>query len=297
MEDAATTIFPVSSEIDGIDLGLLGLDRYGATYVVRGSEGAALIELGTSMTVPRLLAGLAALGVTREAVTHLLLTHVHMDHAGAVGHLLAHLPRAQVVIHSRSHRHLADPTRLRAGVEAAVRELFPLYGEIEPVDPTRLLPGESLDLDLGGRVRLEALPTPGHSPDHLAYFAPVQGVLFTGDAAGVSLFAHQWLRPVTAPPAFDLEASLQSIEKMRQLRPLTLAFTHFGLRGDPEVVFDRLEEMLCRWDEWMRSRPREEAEQDIWAELQPPSEVQAADIYYHFAEMNRRGWLASYEQG
>ncbi|MBN1954890.1 MAG: MBL fold metallo-hydrolase, partial [Anaerolineae bacterium] len=240
--------------------------------------------------------GLEALGIDRAAVTHIVCTHVHMDHAGAAGHLLEHLPNASVVIHSRDHRHLADPARLVASVQEAVGPLFARYGEVRPVPPGRLLPAEELRLDLGGGVRLEAVPTPGHSKDHLAYFAPHAGLLFVGDAAGVSVLDHTFLLPVAAPPAFDPAAMLRSLEVMRALQPAGLCFTHFGLRTDPPVVFDRLAATLRRWDEIVRERGVAAAGDVVYEANLPPPGTPPEDVWRYLAEMNRRGFVLAYER-
>jgi glyoxylase-like metal-dependent hydrolase (beta-lactamase superfamily II) len=283
--------------VDAIDVGLLGLDGYGTTYVVRGTGGTALVEVGTSLCLPRLLAGLDALGVSPEAVTHILLTHIHLDHAGAIGHLVDEIPHAQVAIHSRSHRHLIDPTRLRVGVQAAVGPMFSLYGEIRPVAAARLIEGETLRLDLGGGVLVEAVPTPGHSPDHLVFFLPHAGLLLCGDAAGVSVLGHRWLCPVTAPPTFDLEKMLRSLETMRALRPASLGFTHFGRRDDPDAVFDELAALLQDWDEIVRTKGPESARPLIWAELRPPPDPPNDAVWQQLAQMILQGFLQYYGEG
>ena len=287
-------VFPVAPGTDGIDVGLLGLEQYGASYVVQGTDGVALVEVGTSLGVPRLQAGLQALGIAPERITHILCTHVHMDHAGAAGHLAELCPRAFVVVHSRSQRHLADPARLVSSVSEAVGPLFPLYGELRPVPPERLLAGEELRLDLGGGVRLEAVSTPGHSRDHLAFFAPYAGVLFSGDAAGVSIFDHTLLRPVTAPPAFDPQAMLGSLETMRALRPVRLCFTHFGYSDQPDAVFDRLGEILRRWDDLARTEGLAAAGAAVFAANLPPAGTPPETLWRQLAEMNRRGFLLAY---
>jgi glyoxylase-like metal-dependent hydrolase (beta-lactamase superfamily II) len=288
------SVFPVAPGVDGVDIGLLGMESYGATYVVRGTAGVAVVEVGTSLCVSRLLAGLEDLGVAPAAVTHVLCTHIHMDHAGAAGHLVELLPNARVAIHSRDHRHLADPGKLVASVQEAVGPLFSRYGQVRPIDPARLLPAEELRLDLGGGLCLEAVPTPGHSRDHVAYFAPHAGLLFCGDAAGVSLLEHTLLRPVTVQPAFDPPEMLRSIEAMRALRPAALCFTHFGRRGDPPAVFDQLEQTLRRWDELARTEGLEAAGQAVFEANLPPAGTGPEEVWRQIAEMNRRGFLQAY---
>lgn len=290
-----TTTFPVAEGIHGIDLGLLGLPEYGATYVVQGRKGVALVEVGTSLCVPRILDGLEELGLSPDAVTHILLTHVHLDHAGAAGHLLTHMPQADVVLHPRSHRHMVDPSRLLAGVEEAVGpQLFPLYGEVRPLDAQRLLPAEGLHLNLGGGVRLEGIPTPGHARDHVVYFAPHAGILFTGDATGISVLGHEFLRPVTAPPHFDLERTLESLELMRRLGPAGFCFTHFGCRDDVDDVLNTLRETLLRWDRLICSDGPSGAQSAILADMLPPPNAPHKDFWRGFAEMNLRGFYMAY---
>jgi len=289
--------FPIAPHIDAIDNHLLEMDGYGVTYFVRGTDGVALVEVGTSLCVPPILAGLDTLGIDPAAVTHIVCTHIHMDHAGAAGHLLAHLPNASIVIHSRDHRHLADPAKLVASVQEAVGPLFARYGEVRPAPLGRLLPAEELRLDLGGGVRLEAVPTPGHSKDHIAYFAPHAGLLFTGDAAGVSLLNHTFLLPVAAPPAFDPPTMLSTLDVMRALQPAGLCFTHFGLRTDPPAVFDQLAAVLHRWDEIVQEKGLEAAGDVVYQENLPPPGTPPEEVWRYLAAMNRKGFVMAYEGG
>ena len=294
--DESASIFPVADGVQGLDLHLLGLPRYGACYIVQGADAVALVEVGTSHAVPRILEGLDRLGIPREAVRYIVCTHVHLDHAGAAGHLARILPGAKVVIHSRSHRHLVDPSRLLAGVSEAVGTLFPLYGTVEPLSPERMLAAEEIELDLGGGVRLKAIPTPGHSRDHVAYEAPHAGLLFSGDAAGVRLPDRSLLRPVTVPPAFDPAAMLWSLEFLRARRPRGICFTHYGVSWEPESVLERLEATLREWDSLARSIGPELAAEAVFRANLPPDGVEPAAIWCQIAEMNRRGFLEAYKR-
>ncbi|MFQ3663248.1 MAG: MBL fold metallo-hydrolase, partial [Chloroflexaceae bacterium] len=147
-------IIPVDAHITAIDHNLLGIPGIGVTYVVRG-ETVALVETGTSLTVPHTLAGLEQLGIRPEEVEHILCTHIHMDHAGGAGYLAAALPRAHVYINSSVSKHLVDPGKLLPSVRRAVgEEAWPLHGDIKPIPAERLLPAENLRLDLGRDVVL-----------------------------------------------------------------------------------------------------------------------------------------------
>jgi glyoxylase-like metal-dependent hydrolase (beta-lactamase superfamily II) len=237
-------IIPVDDHIIAIDHNLLGIPGIGVTYVVRG-ETIALIETGTSLTVPHTLAGLEQLGIHSDAVDHILCTHIHMDHAGGAGYLAAALPRARVYINSISAEHLSDPSKLMPSVRRAVgEEAWALHGDIKPIPPERLVPAEDLRLDLGRDVVLEAIATPGHSPDHLSYRDLKSGGLFIGDAAGLVMDQYDLAFPVTPVPTYDLQAQRETIMRLQQLAPERLYVTHFGPHDDVTFQLNRAHEKL-----------------------------------------------------
>ncbi|NTW00451.1 MAG: MBL fold metallo-hydrolase [Oscillochloris sp.] len=237
-------IIPVDNHITAIDHDLLGIPGVGVSYLVRG-ESVALIETGTSPTVPQTLAGLARLGVHPEAIDHIICTHVHMDHAGGAGYLAAALPRANVYIHSMSMEHLADPTRLMVSVRRAVgEEAWPLHGDVKPIPIERLRPAENLRLDLGRDVVLEAIATPGHSPDHLSYWDRKTGGLFIGDAAGLVMDRWELYFPVTPVPTYDLLAHRNTIAMLRSQSIPRIYVTHHGPHDDVDFQLTRAHERL-----------------------------------------------------
>jgi glyoxylase-like metal-dependent hydrolase (beta-lactamase superfamily II) len=237
-------IIPVDDHITAIDHDLLDLPGIGVTYVVRG-DTIALIETGTSLTVPATLAGLEQLGIHPDAVDHILCTHIHMDHAGGAGYLAAALPRARVYINSMTAEHLSDPSKLMPSVRRAVgEEAWALHGDIKPIPPERLVPAENLRLDLGHDVVLEAIATPGHSPDHLSYRDLKSGGLFIGDAAGLVMDDYGLAFPVTPVPTYDLEAQRSTIAMLQQLAPERLYVTHFGPHDDVAFQLNRAAEKL-----------------------------------------------------
>lgn len=237
-------IIQLDDHISAIDHDLLGTAGVGVTYVVRGDE-VALVETGTPSTVPATLAGLAHLGIAPEAVSHILCTHIHLDHAGGAAGLAKALPRASVYIGSDVAQYLVEPTKLVAGTRRAVGEqLWATYGEVMPLDPTRLRPSDALRLDLGRGVVLEALATPGHSPDHIAFFERRSGGLFIGDAAGVSMPRWNYVRPITPPPSYDLIAQLTTIAHLRTLPISRLFFTHWSAADDVAGTLCTLHEEL-----------------------------------------------------
>lgn len=237
-------IIPVDDHITAIDHELLEIPGAGVTYVVRGEE-VALIETGTSLTVPRTLAGLDQLGIPRDAVGHILCTHVHMDHAGGAGYLAEALPRARVYLHSMSSEHLIDPSRLLPSVERAVGpELWPVYGDVRPLAPERLHPAETLRLDLGRDVVLEALATPGHSPDHLAFWDRRSSGMFIGDATSLAQPYYGLTLPVTPPPTYSLDDHLATVALLRTQDISRFYVTHAGAHDAPDALLDQTEEML-----------------------------------------------------
>ena len=234
----------IADHVAMIDNGLLHTDGFGATYVVLG-DAVALIETGTSLTVETTLAGLAQLGIERDAVQHILLTHVHMDHAGGAGVLAQALPNAKVYIHSLTAPHLVDPTRLLRSVQRAVGDMWPLYGDMVPIAAERVIAAEDLRLDLGRNIVLAAIPTPGHSPDHLAFWDAHSRTLWAGDALGIVMSTHHLPFAVTPPPAFDLAAQLATFEQLATLPIETLLPSHFGRTpNSPAATIDAMHSHL-----------------------------------------------------
>lgn len=237
-------ILPIDDHITAIDHDLLEQPGVGVTYVVRGDD-IALIETGTSLTVPRTLAGLEQLGIAPEAVSHIICTHIHMDHAGGAGYLAAALPRAAVYIHSMTAEHLIDPSRLMPSVRKAVGEAaWQVTGDILPTPPERIRPAETLLLDLGKDVILEALETPGHSPDHVSFWDRRSGGMFLGDAACLYMPRYDLLLPVTPVPTYNLETHRATFAMLRQLDISRLYITHYGRHDNVAEILRLGEEKL-----------------------------------------------------
>jgi glyoxylase-like metal-dependent hydrolase (beta-lactamase superfamily II) len=225
------TLIPIDDAIIAIDHELFGMPGIGVTYVVHGDpDQVALIETGTSLTAPLTLAGLEQLGIAREVVRSIICTHIHMDHSGGAAPLAEALPGADVYINSSTAGFLVEPGKLIPSTRRAVGEaLWPLQGTIEPLPAERLRPAEALKLDLGRGVTLRAIASPGHSADHIAFFAEHNGALFAGDSCGISM--PRWgldPRPVTPPPGFDLDAQVATYERLSGLPIAYLLVTHCG---------------------------------------------------------------------
>lgn len=207
-----------------------------AAYVVRGSRSAAVVETATTPCAPRILEALAAARVKPEDVSHVIVTHVHLDHAGGAGTLMRALPRAKLVVHPRGARHMVDPAKLVAGtMEVYGEEAFRrLYGEIVPVPEDRVVEApDGFEVDLGSRP-LRAVEAPGHARHHFVLHDPASRGFFTGDAFGLSYretdsAAGAFMFPTTTPVQFDPPALHGTLDRMLAEKPERMYLTHFGM--------------------------------------------------------------------
>ncbi len=225
-----------------IDTLLGGWERVTAGYLIEGPE-PVLVETGSQSSAGPLLAALAEFGV--EDLAAVVVTHIHLDHAGGVGDVARAFPGAQVYVHELGARHLADPSRLVDSAGRVYGDLLDsLYGRLDPTPAERIHA-----LGDGERIgRLTAVHSPGHAKHHLALHDAVSGLLFVGDAVGVRLPDVGVLRPATPPPDFDLELALSSLHRFAGRSPAALALAHFGvLPGPPADALAEAEESLREW--------------------------------------------------
>lgn len=243
-----TRTFEAAPRIRAIDTQMCGHDLVTSAYLVEANE-PALVETGPTTSVDAVLAGLDELGVDRGDVRHVVVTHIHLDHAGGAGALLPHLPNATVWVHERGAPHLAQPARL---MESATRiygreRLLSMFGEVHPIPENRVRAmGDGDRVDLGGRG-LEVLYTPGHASHHVCLFDDETGGVFVGDALGVFLPDVRILRPATPPPEFDLEQAVASIERVAERKPSRILFSHFGPAPEVEHLCALAISRLRKW--------------------------------------------------
>ena len=234
---------PVGDGVWALDLRFQGRSKVVLAYLLAGGDPPelALIEVGPAATRPALMAGVRAAGFAPEALTALLVSHIHLDHAGATGQLLRLAPRATVRVHPLGAPHLVDPSKLLASAGRLYGDrMDDLWGETVPAPEDRvvsLADGETIAV--GGRV-LTALFTPGHASHHVAYWDAVAGALFTGDVGGVRVAGTTYVCPPTPPPDLDLEAWAESVARMRSLAPRRLYLTHGGPFDDVEAHLGQL---------------------------------------------------------
>ncbi|MGH9300731.1 MAG: MBL fold metallo-hydrolase [Acidimicrobiales bacterium] len=231
-----------------IDTLLGGWERMTAGYLIEGS-GPVLVETGSQSSVPVLLAALDDLGVGADDLAGVVVTHIHLDHAGGVGDVARAFPNATVYVHERGARHLVDPSRL---VDSASRVygslLDTLYGRLDPTPAERIhVLADGEELVISSSRTLTAIDSPGHAQHHLGLHDSQSGILFAGDAVGVRLPDAGILRPATPPPDFDLEAAVDSLHKFAGRRPTGLALAHYGLLGEPAELLAEAEDTLRAW--------------------------------------------------
>lgn len=221
-----------------------------ASYLLSGDDGLALVDVGPAKTLEYLLTGIRATGHRPEDIRHIVLTHIHLDHAGATGDLVRLVPAATVYVHPLGAPHLIDPTKLLASARRIYGdEMDTLWGGFEAVPAGRIVElADDETIAVGGR-QLTALHTPGHAVHHIAYHDPARNVLFAGDVAGVRLAGLNFVRPPTPPPDLSLEDWSASLSRLRELGLREVYLPHFGVVRDADAHLDALEKRLYEWGE------------------------------------------------
>ena len=235
--------------LNQIDTLLGGWERVTAGWLIEGPE-PVLVETGSQSSVPVVLEALARLGVGPHDLAGIVVTHIHLDHAGGVGDLARAFPDATVHVHPVGARHLVDPSRLVASAARVFGDaLDTLYGRLDPTPTERIRAlGDGEEIRISPTRTLTAVHSPGHASHHLALQDSETGVLFAGDAAGVRLPDVGVLRPATPPPEFDLDLAIASLHLFAARRPSALALAHFGVvDGDVLEVLAEAEDVLREW--------------------------------------------------
>jgi len=228
--------------INTIDLQFQGVPQTIASYIVQGESGLAMIETGPSTVIEPCIRGLKRLGLEPSDIKHVLLTHIHFDHAGAAGWWAQQ--GAHVYVHHVGAPHLLDPSRLiRSATRIYGDQMDILWGEILPIPESQLTQLYDNDTIEIGDLRFAVLDTPGHANHHMAY--KLGDVAFTGDAAGAGFAMHPNLVDLPAPPPeFHFETWLQTLSRLRSFNFSTIYPTHFGPISDPQAHLNRVEQFL-----------------------------------------------------
>jgi len=253
--------------IETLDDNWMGRPRSIATALLESNGQHALVDPGPGSTLENLRQRLRAHGLSVSDLDTLLLTHIHLDHAGATGALIRENPRLVVYVHKLGAPHLADPSKLLASAARLwPNELQRLFGDALPVPVQSLRILEGGETVVHGSRKIEVVYTPGHASHHVSYFEDMEGVAFTGDTAGVRIAGHSYVMPATPPPDIDLKLWDASFSAIRQRKPARLFLTHFGFADNPDEHLTLFQERLHRWaattDEILRTAGDEAAAMD-----------------------------------
>ncbi|ENO78133.1 MBL fold metallo-hydrolase [Thauera sp. 63] len=236
------------SQPDGIHALESGYGRplLAAIHIVVEEGRAAVVDTGSNDSVPRVLSALAALGIPPENVDWVMLTHIHLDHAGGAGSLMCALPNAKLLVHPRGVRHMVDPSKLWEGTSAVygAERAYQLYGRLVPVPAERIVPAtDGLELRLASR-RFRVFDTPGHARHHICIWDNTARAFFTGDTFGLSyreldVDGRAFVVPTTTPTQFDPQAMHESIDRMMAMQPQAMYLTHYSRITDvPRLAAD-----------------------------------------------------------
>ncbi|MBX6766018.1 MAG: MBL fold metallo-hydrolase [Actinomadura rubrobrunea] len=251
--DTTTTITPLGGDVYEIDTRMAGYSGITAGYLIL-SDRPCLVEPGTSGSAPVVQRALDELGVGPNDLATVVVTHIHLDHAGGVGDIARMYPQAEVVVHEKGARHLASPERLMRSARMVYGDrLDTLFGELKPTEAERIRAVEETGvIDLGGGRRLESHYSPGHAKHHVGLIDSQTGDLYVGDAAGIYVPETKDVRPATPPPDFDLDTALDSLRKFQALGPQRLLFAHYGPVSDVTDTLERSAEELRIWVDAVR---------------------------------------------
>jgi glyoxylase-like metal-dependent hydrolase (beta-lactamase superfamily II) len=247
------TITPLGDDVYEIDTRMAGHAGITAGYLILGDR-PCLVEPGTAGSAPIVREALTSLGVGPADLATVVVTHIHLDHAGGVGDIAESYPEAEIVVHEKGARHLASPERLMRSARMVYGDLLDtLFGELKPTDAVRIRAVEETGIiDLGGGRRLDSHYSPGHAKHHVGLLDSLTGDLYVGDAAGIYIPETADVRPATPPPDFDLDTALASLDKFMGLRPQRLLFAHYGPVAAVTETLERSAEELRLWVEMVR---------------------------------------------
>jgi glyoxylase-like metal-dependent hydrolase (beta-lactamase superfamily II) len=265
-----------------IDVRHLGTERVIGSYLLETEDGPAVFDCGPTSTLETLKAGLRDRGVELGDVRHLLLSHIHLDHAGAAGMIVREHPHVQVHVSEIGAPHLVDPARLETSARRLYGDAFDeLWGELAAIPQA--------NVNVVGRrvVGLDCFPSPGHASHHVCYLG-ADGTLYAGDAAGVRITPERLVFPPTPPPDVDVEAWDATIDEILRRAPERLALVHFGVVDDVERHLESLRRRLHAWAELVAGgATQEEFVAAVSEDTLNASYTQAMPLWQSYAGLKR----------
>ena len=257
---------PFDAESFLTDVRMFQQDGFGAIYLI-DDQRKAIVETGTSHEVDRVLEAVRSFGLKPADIDAMIVSHIHLDHAGGAGFLLESMPNAKVYVHERGYKHLVDPTRLVASAMSALGPEAEYFGTMRPIPVDRLVSvRDGLTLDLG-KHELVFLDSPGHAPHELTILDRRNGCVYTGDAAGLYFPDDEILMPVAPAPAFDLEKNLQTFARLLRLEPRALLFSHYGPHTKPKEAIERMMTLYPTWSRIVKEKLATSGEDRVLREM------------------------------
>ncbi len=253
-----------------VELETGGFKNLICSYVIKSSK-IIIIESGPTSSVPNLLSGLKELDIPFESVVYLAITHVHLDHGGGAGTLLKFLPNAKVLVHPRGMPHLINPSKLWPSAQSVLGFVSEVFGKPEPVPKERIIPITEGIVNLGEGTTLKVVETLGHASHNLSYHESFNCGVFPGDAAGTYFPEFDVVVPTTPPP-FHLDSALASLDKLINLEPTALYYSHFGKANKGMQRLEDYKLQLLLW-----AKIAEEGVKKNWSLVQIRDKIVADD--------------------
>ena len=272
----------VAENVYLIDDQLFSIPKLGSVYLLN-EEKKALIESGPATSAKAVLDGIREVGVRPEDIAYVIVTHIHLDHAGGAGVLLKNMPQAKVAVHHKGAKHMANPAKLMTSmIEAQGEEALAIHGKVVPIESHRLLAIHDDDsIRLSDQQVLKFIDAPGHAPHELCIYESRNNGVFTGDAAGQ--YIEGVVLPLQAPPSFDLELCINTIRRLMELKPSMIYSSHFGASNRAQQNLQLAIDKLQAWGhivtETMKENTVDAAAErlraQICAELEPARKMKS----------------------
>ncbi|MCD6502723.1 MAG: MBL fold metallo-hydrolase [Euryarchaeota archaeon] len=241
-------IHRITDHVYMVDLETGGYKGGIASYVIVGEEGMAVIDTGPKCSVDNLIKDLSIIGDLKD-VKYVIATHIHLDHFGGAATSLKSLENANILVHPRGRKHLINPEKLWMATKKAIGDIAEFYGRPDNAPEDRVLEVKDNEEIALGDVSIRVIYTPGHAPHHVSYYVTPDSVLITGDSVGI--YHAGMLHPVSLYP-FDMESALRSLDKMIEVKPKYVVFSHFGMDTSGEKILMRGKEKLIKWYEMIK---------------------------------------------